>query len=435
MAGVYKNALRQLEIVRQYLDIEDRVFKRLKKHDRVIVKDLKVKMDNGSKKTFKAYRAQHNNARGPYKGGIRFHPQVSEDEVKALSMWMTWKCSVVGLPYGGSKGGVTVDPKKLSEGELEKLSRAYVRAMAPYFGPQKDVPAPDVNTNAQVMSWMIDEYIKVRSKESGVRSQDQDKLRATFTGKPVEEGGSLGRTEATGMGGFYVLEQLAKKLGLKPEETTVAVQGFGNVGYWFAYLAQRAGFKVIAASDSKGGVWVPEGLNPEKTLECKREKGEIAGCYCVGSVCDLKKGRPISNEKLLELDVDILVPAALEGVITKKNAGKIKAKAIIEMANGPVTPEADKILAKKGIVSVPDILANAGGVTVSYFEWEQNLKGEKWSKKKVFGELKKVMGKAFESVWQRYDDPPSLKLRRGEAKVDMRMAAYTLAVERVVESV
>ncbi len=429
MNNSYKAAVEQLEDVAKLLQLDRKVVKRLEQPDRIIRKKLSVKMDNGKVREFVAFRSQHNNALGPYKGGIRFHPQVSEAEVKALSMWMTWKCAVAGIPYGGAKGGITVDPKELSQGELERLSRAYVRAIAPFIGYRLDVPAPDVNTNPLVMKWMTDEYIK--SQKSKVKSQKLNQLRATFTGKPIEDGGSLGRTEATGMGGAIILQQVAKSLKLKAKGTTVAVQGFGNVGYWFSYFAHKAGFKVVAVSDSKGGVYVEEGLNPEKTLECKEEKGTISGCYCVGSVCDLRHGRPISNEELLQLPVDILVPAALEAVVTHKNAAKIRAKIIIEMANGPVTPEADKILASRGIISVPDVLANAGGVTTSYFEWKQNLTNKKWNKEKVLGELTRTMQKAFARVWNIYKN----KLKtRDQKPITMRMAAYLLAVERVARA-
>ncbi len=346
-------------------------------------------MDNGKTKIFKAFRSQFNNAKGPYKGGIRFHYNVSESEVKALSAWMTWKCSVLGIPYGGSKGGIIVDPKILSMGELERLSRAYMRAFYKHFGSWIDVPAPDVNTTGQIMAWMLDEYqTLVGHLEPGM-----------ITGKPLELGGSQGRTEATGLGGFYVLESLMSAIGrsssgrkkFNKKATTVAVQGIGNVGYWFIEFAKKAGYKIVASSNSKGGEY---------------------------------KGKKITNEQLLELPVDILVPAALENQITAKNAGKINAKYIIEMANGPVTPEADEILHNKGIISLPDVLCNAGGVTVSYFEWVQNNMGYYWEKEEVFSKLKKIMDKAFGEVWEIYQTK----------KVTPRMAAYILAVDRVVKA-
>jgi glutamate dehydrogenase len=326
------------------------------------------------------------------------------DEVKALSMWMT-EVRDNGIPYGGAKGGIIVDPISMSASELQRLSRAYAKFLTPHIGVWRDVPAPDVNTNGQMMAWMLDEY------ESAVGHHEP----GVFTGKPLEIGGSLGREEATGQGGVYVLEQLAKKLKMKPLNTRVAVQGIGNVGYWFAVLAAELGFKVVALSDSKGAIVSVKGLDPQKVLEYKRKNGAIAG---------YPGTRSISNEELLQLDVDVLVPAALENVIHAENAALIKAKAIIEMANGPVTPEADEILWKKGILSVPDVLSNAGGVTVSYFEWVQNLHGYSWSKSEVFSKLKPLMVQAFDQMWAMYLDK----------KVSLRMATYVGAVKRVVDA-
>jgi glutamate dehydrogenase/leucine dehydrogenase len=424
MNNPYKDAVKQLNSIAKYLDISKSELEILKSPKEIIKKDISIKLDNGKRKEYVAFRVQHNNERGPFKGGIRFHQDVTENEVKALSMWMTWKCAVVGIPFGGGKGGVVVDPKKLSKGELERLSRAYMRAFAEYFGAWRDIPAPDVNTNPQVMAWMLDEYQKWQMANGKWQMANHSSPYAVVTGKPVELGGSQGRSEATGLGGAIVLEKLAEKMKLKKSNARVAVQGYGNVGYWFSYFAEKAGFKVVAASDSKGSVFVPKGISPELTLECKREKGQIAGCYCVGSVCDLKHGKPISNEELLELDVDVLVPAALEGVINKGNAGKIRAKVIVEMANGPVTPEADVILGKRGIISIPDILANAGGVTTSYFEWVQNLSGYYWKKELVFKRLREIMEDSFESVWKTSRDK----------EIDLKTAAYVLAVQRVVDA-
>jgi len=419
MIDPFKNYLTQIEKADQVLKLEPSVKKQFKTPQNVIDVDFSVQMDNETK-VFRGFRVQFNNARGPYKGGIRFHPQVNLAEVKALAAWMTVKCAVADVPFGGGKGGVIVDPKKLSEKELENLSRAYIKAIHQYIGPDLDVPAPDVNTNPKIMAWMVDEYKKARSASRLARSE----YLATFTGKPVEMGGSEGRVEATGLGGFYILEQLIEKLKVKPRNTTIAIQGFGNVGYYFAHFAQKAGFKVIAVSDSKGAVFVPNGLDPIATLDCKKRNGQVAGCYCAGSVCDLSYGRSISNQELLELKVDVLVPAALENVITKENADKIKAKAIIELANGPVTPEADEILQKRNIISVPDVLANSGGVTVSYFEWLQNKKGEHWQKEKVNQKLKEKITQAFNDVWDE-------SKRRS---VSLRDAAYILAIKRIVEA-
>jgi len=430
MSNPYNDAVAQLERAGRLLKLDKDIVGRLSKPDRVIEKNLKVKMDHGKEKVFKAFRSQHNNSRGPYKGGIRFHQNVNEDEVKALSMWMTWKTAVVDLPYGGGKGGVVVDPKKLSEKELEGLSRAYAREMAAYIGSQVDVPAPDVNTNPQIMDWMVDEYINWRKAHSqtaqaGKEQIDKSRLRATFTGKPVDKGGSEGRTEATGMGGFFVLEALHKHSSdVLPKENSkikIAIQGFGNVGFWFAKLASEAGYRVAAVSDSRGGVIMDNGKwTIDKVMEYKQKTGSVVG---------FPGTKKISNDEILCLDVDIVVPAALEDVVTRKNADKIRAKAILEMANGPVTTHADDILDKKGIIAVPDILANSGGVTVSYFEWLQNLKGEKWSKQEVFGKLKKVMHTATEEVWNSYE-----KHKKDKQQVDMRMAAYLVAVKRVVEA-
>lgn len=416
MADQFTQALQQLEIAAAKTNIPKNFLEILQEPEDIITGEVEIDLDSGKKARFPAYRAQHNAARGPFKGGIRFHPQVSEAEVKALSFWMTFKCAVADIPFGGAKGGVTVDPKQLSRAELERLSRAYIRLIADYIGALKDVPAPDVNTNAQIMAWMLDEYEAIIGRHEP----------AAFTGKPVALGGSLGREEATGLGGFFTLKNLMEKLKKKPEETTVAVQGFGNVGYWFAHFAQKAGFKVVAASDSQGGVYVSKGLSPALTLACKQEKGQIAECYCVGSVCDLKQGKPITNDMLLELEVDILVPAALEGVITQDNAEKIKARAILELANGPMAPEADEILRRRKIISVPDILANSGGVTVSYFEWAQNLAGWSWEKETVFERLEEKMHRAFTEVWEKY--------QQLGASQTMRTAAYVVALERLASA-
>lgn len=465
--NTFKNTLSYLKKIEPFLDSKDKKYlKRLATPQKVIKGRIKVTMDpkpdsstfpgritsgpvNGETKQFQAFRVQYNNALGPFKGGIRFHQNVTEAEVTALAFWMMIKCAVAGLPFGGAKGGVVVDPKKLSKNELKRLSQAYTRFIAPYIGPNKDVPAPDVNTNPQIIGWMVEEYRNYMTNNSNWT----DKALATFTGKPVEMGGSLGRTEATGRGGVITLKSLISKLksptpnsksksqnskqkGLGfgawnlefPPQLTVAVQGFGNVGYYFAKIANEAGFKIVAVSDSKGGVYVKDGLTPKTTLECKKEKGVVAGCYCRGSVCDIKYGKTITNKQLLELPVDILVPAALEGVINKKNADKIKAKIVIEMANGPVTPEADEILTKKGVVVVPDVFANSGGVTVSYFEWRQNLKGERWSLEEVNRRLENKMKDNFDKIWQKY-----LEISARDANVNLRLAAYVLAVERIIE--
>ncbi len=423
MSNPYSNAKQQLQSVSKILRKEyedkkafDAIIKKLEKPKKLLSQKLKVKMDDGTTQTFQAYRSQHNNARGPHKGGIRFHPEVTEGEVKALSMWMTWKCSVTGIPYGGGKGGVVVDPRKLSQTELQRLSREYAKFLKDDIGAWKDIPAPDVNTNGQIMAWMLDEYEKQHHRsEPGV-----------FTGKPIALGGSLGREQATGLGGVYVLQKLVKKLGYtRNQDVTIAIQGFGNVGYWFAKLADDLGFKIVVVSDSKGGVYVEQGLDPQATLICKKKNGSVQQCMCSEGSCGVE-GKKITNEELLELDVDVLVPSALENVITKKNAKNIQAKAIIEMANGPVTPEADLLLQKQNIVSVPDVLANAGGVTVSYFEWVQNNMGYYWKEKEVFEKLKPLMDTAFDEMWGVYE--------KENKAIDLRTAVYLNAVKRVVDA-
>jgi glutamate dehydrogenase/leucine dehydrogenase len=394
----------------------------LKQPQRIINVTIPVRMDDGKIRIFQGYRVQFNNARGPYKGGIRYHHNVSIEEVKALSFWMTMKCAVADLPFGGSKGGIIVDPKTLSVKELERLSRGYARAIADNIGPAKDVPAPDVNTTGQIMGWMIDELVKLQPKK--LSKKEEMKLRSTFTGKLIKDGGSEGREEATGLGGLFVLQAMLSKMKLSGKKLTVAVQGFGNVGYNVAKFLHEQGFTVVAVSDSKGGIYVPEGLSPTLTLECKKKNGTLAGCYCSGSVCDMKKGKQITNEALLELPVDILVPAALESAITKDNAPKIKAKVILEMANGPTTPEADTILYKRGIPVIPDILSNSGGVSVSAFEWEQNLKGQHWSKKAVNTKLKAKMEKAATDIWTTSKN----------IKADLRTSAFVVALGRILKA-
>ncbi len=396
----YTNAVSQLKQVAEILKLDHKVVERLSIPDKVHKTELEIKMDDGTSKKFQAFRSEHNNSKGPYKGGIRYHHNVSESEVKALSMWMTWKCSVASLPYGGGKGGIIVDPTKLSKGELERLSRAYGKWSVAWAGPWRDVPAPDVNTDGQIMSWMVDEIEKSKTESERMYVN----WKATFTGKPLAIGGSQGREEATGMGGFYTFENLLAKMKIAKKDVTVAVQGMGNVGFWFAKLASEAGYKVVAISNSKGGIYDAKGI----TID--------------GNLRNLKQN--ITNDELLLLPVTVLVPAALENVITGEVAEKLQAKAVIEMANGPVTPEADAVLAKRGILSVPDVLANSGGVTVSYFEWVQNLHGAVWDKIEVLSRLKVVMDRAFGEMWEKYES----------LKVNLRMAAYANAVARVAEA-
>ncbi len=425
----YTQAVTQLHAVAAvlkdaYVNTEqfEKALKKLEQPDAVHTAQLEIEMDSGEKKQFTAFRSQHNNARGPYKGGIRFHQNVSEDEVKALSIWMTWKCAVTGIPYGGGKGGIIVHPKELSTAELERLSRAYARFLGDRVGPWTDIPAPDVNTNGQIMAWMADEWQKITQEKYGLVMTNP---LATFTGKPLALGGSEGRDEATGLGGVYVLEELAKAKGWqRKKDIKIAIQGFGNVGYWFAHHADALGYTVVAVSDSRGGVYVVGGLNPAHTLKCKKETGSLNACMCTTDKCDATQGAQITNEELLELDVDVLVPAALENVITAENAARITAPVIIEMANGPVTPDGEDILIKKGSVVVPDVLANAGGVTTSYFEWVQNLQGYAWSKPEVLAKLQPLMQNSFVEIWAMAQ----------EKQLSMRMATYARAVKRVIDA-
>jgi len=413
--SAFGNAKKQIDLVVPLLEknySDKKMFKkaivRLKKPDRFLKKKLTITLDNGKKRSFWGYRSQHNNARGPYKGGIRFHPDVNEDEVKALSTWMSIKCAVVDIPYGGGKGGISVNPRELSKKELELLTRKYANFLTPHIGPWIDVPAPDVNTDEQIMAWALDEYEKRIKRHAP----------ATFTGKAIELGGSLGRTEATGRGGLFVLESYTRKTKMTPVKTKITVQGFGNVGYWFAKLASAADFRIVAVSDSSGAIYDSKGLNIEKLAKLKEKLGSFS------EVAKKTKLKLITNDELLALDVDILVPAALENAITQDNANKVRAKVILEMANGPTTPEAEEILLKKGIDIIPDVLCNAGGVTVSYFEWVQNLHGYRWTKEKVNEDLKTILEKAFEDVY-------SLVKKK---KISYRLSAYSLAVRRIVDA-
>jgi glutamate dehydrogenase (NADP+) len=376
---------------------------------------LPIRMDDGSTRHFTGYRCRYNSTLGPTKGGIRFHPGVSPEEVQALALWMTIKCSVAGLPYGGGKGGVIVDPKDLSPMELERLSRAYVRAVADFIGPHVDIPAPDVYTNARIMGWMLDEYEAIkRVKAPGV-----------ITGKPIRLGGSLGRDDATGRGAYLCIRELARKRDLDPAKTTVAVQGFGNSGFHVARLLQDAGYKIVAISDSKGGIYSPKGFDVASIHEEKQRTRVVRAVYCEQSVCEIVEHDAITNEDLLELDVDILVPAALEGVITEKNAHAVKAKYIVEVANGPILSDADPIIENNGIEVIPDVLANAGGVTVSYFEWVQNQQGYSWTLEEVHSRLEEIMTEAFNRVWD-----------LAEVRAfSLRSAAYAVAIRRIGEAV
>ena len=401
MQNPFQNAMEQLSKVAKIKNFGEEFINRFRQPDRDVRVSIPVKMDDGSLKIFEGYRVEYNNTLGPYKGGIRYHKDTEINEVKALAFWMAIKCAVAGIPMGGGKGGITVEPKNLSKGELERLSRGWVKKMADILGPKKDVPAPDVNTTPEIMDWMSDEYEKI----SG------DKTRATFTGKPLGKGGSEGRGPATGLGGFYVFDSLRAQLGL-PEKCKVVVQGFGNVGLNAAQIFIKNGHSVIAISDSKGGVYDENGLDIEKLEAHKKSTGSLSGF--AGS-------RNVTNEELLEIKCDVLVPAAFENQIINANVEKVHARAVLELANGPVTPEADEVLFKKGIPVIPDVLANSGGVTVSCFEWEQNLKGEHWSEKEVFEKLQPMMHDAAQKVYE----------NGKKYSTDLRRGAFILALEKI----
>ncbi len=407
----WNRAQLQLQKVAKQIQLPQLLLARLLEPDRTISVSLPVQLDHGEVKIFNGYRVQHNNILGAYKGGLRYHPNVSMDEVRALAFWMTMKCAVVDVPFGGGKGGVTVDPKLLSENELKQLTKVFADRLAPVIGPTIDVPAPDVNTNPTIMYWIVEEYSAIVGKYTP----------SVITGKPIEKGGSQGRTEATGYGGGYVLLNALKKLGMPQTGLTVAIQGFGNVGYYIASFLTKAGFKILAVSDSKEGIYVPDGLDPEVVLAAKRERGMLANCYCRGSVCDMKNCKRITNEELLELDVDILVPAALENVITEINADKIQASVILELANGPLTQAADEIFSSKNIPVIPDILANAGGVCTSYYEWYQNMHNEQWTKEQVLQKLETQMNRVTDEVFT----------TRDKYGTTLRDAAYLLALTRI----
>jgi len=417
MSTAFENAMLQLEKAAKVIDLDPNVLKLLQAPERIIQLKVPVKMDSGEIKIFNGYRVQYNNLAGPYKGGIRYFPSVDLDEVKALAFWMTIKCSVAGIPMGGGKGGVAVNPKELSKGELERLSRAFGKAIAPNIGPLVDVPAPDVYTNAEIMNWVKEsfiEYKKNQAKEIGVEmtAEQIKKLDAVITGKAVDQGGSLGRDRATAMGGFMILQNMVETRLTASLQPTIAIQGFGNAGGVMAELCSAAGYKVVAVSDSGSGVYNEAGLNISEVIKHKQSTGGLKG---------FAGAKEITNAELLETACDVLIPAALENQITADNAEQVKAKFILELANGPVTPEADVILAKNGIKSVPDVLTNSGGVTVSYFEWEQNLAGSHWTEDEVFAKLKAIIVPAFTEIWQLAE----------EKKIDLRTAAFAKALLRL----
>jgi glutamate dehydrogenase/leucine dehydrogenase len=397
------NCRNQLDKVKSYIKLKQNEIDTLTKPRRTLMFSFPVPMDNGEIKIFTGYRVQFNNARGPTKGGIRFHPKADLEEIRTLAFLMTLKCAVVDLPFGGAKGGVIVDPKKLSKNELEHLSRAYIREIYNFIGPDKDIPAPDVNTSPQIMAWMMDEYEKIK----------QANAPAVITGKPLELSGCKLRDIATSLGGAFVLREFLKSKKLNPRRTTVAIQGIGNVGGNIAKILDRWGYKITAISDSKKGLYNSKGLDVKKVLHHKREKGSLDG---------FNGAKEITNPELLELDVDVLIPAALEDQITQDNADKIRAKIILEMANRPVTPEADIILEKRNIDVIPDILANAGGVVVSYFEWVQNSMNYYWEEKEIEKKLEKTMVKATKQMERACAD----------YKCSMRDALYIYSIKKIL---
>jgi glutamate dehydrogenase len=400
----YEIVKKQIETAAAKLGLEPHIVEILKRPMRVLSVSFPVKMDDGTIRVFEGYRSQHTDVLGPTKGGIRFHPDVTLDEVKALSMWMSFKCGVVGLPYGGGKGGVVCDPRTLSPGELERVSRGFIEAISQIIGPDKDIPAPDVYTNPQIMGWMMDTYSRIKQSFSP----------GVITGKPLIIGGSKGRNEATARGCVITIQEAMKKLGLPLKDATVAIQGFGNAGRIASRLLSELGCKIVAVSDSKGAIYDPNGLDIAKVEYLKDH----------GSLLDYGVEYQIDHSALLELKVDILIPAALENAITSKNADQVQAKIIAEAANGPVSPEADRILAEKNILVIPDILANAGGVTVSYFEWVQNLMNYYWSEEEVNKKLADIMVNSFHAVYEAAQ----------EYGTDLRTAAYIISLKRITEA-
>ncbi len=415
MGSIFADAIKRLDTAFEHAAIDAEALERLKHPKAILQVSIPVRMDDGSLRIFEGYRVRHDDTRGPTKGGIRYHPDVDLDEVKALALWMTCKCAVVGIPYGGGKGGVIVNPKELSRLELERLSRGFVRQIADFIGPDTDIPAPDVYTNAMIMGWMMDEYSKIKRQRTP----------AVFTGKPIPLGGSLGRDTATGRGAFHCIQEIEKRKRWKPAEIRVAVQGFGNGGQVVAGLLHHTGYKVVAVSDSKGGIYRPQGFDIPSLIRVKNETRKLQAVYCEDALCEIVEADRITNEELLELEVDVLIPAALENQITAENAERIKAAVIVEVANGPTTSDAESVLAEKGALVVPDILANAGGVTVSYFEWVQNRQGFYWPLEEVQERLQAIMRREFSAIYDLMNDKA----------VNMRTAAYVHALNRINEAI
>ncbi len=407
----FKIAQEELDAAAETMGLDKTAHAILREPKRILTVNIPVKMQDGTTKVFNGFRVLYNDARGPGKGGIRYHPLENVDTVKALSAWMTWKTSLANIPFGGAKGGVICDPKTLNDFELENLSRGYIRALGRAIGPKVDIPAPDVYTNPQIMAWMMDEYSElVGYDEPGV-----------ITGKPLEIGGSEGRFDSTAMGGMYVLREAAKTINLDLKNSKIIIQGFGNAGMFAFEIATRlSGGKVIGVSDSEGGIYDPDGIDYNKLLEAKKRTGKVQG---------YEKGQKVTNEQLLELDADVLIPAAIENQITAANADRIKTKIVLELANGPVTPDADKILFEKGILDMPDFLVNSGGVIVSYFEWVQDIGGYYWTQEDVYKRLDTIITRSFNDV---------IGMQKQYAangkKISPRTAAYIVAVDRVARA-
>ncbi|MBZ8180878.1 Glu/Leu/Phe/Val family dehydrogenase [Oscillatoria salina] len=412
--SLFADASKRLANAIKYVSISEDALEHLKYPKASLNVSIPVRMDDGSLRVFQGYRVRYDDTRGPGKGGVRYHPNVSMDEVQSLAFWMTFKCALLNLPFGGAKGGIALNPKELSRQELERLSRNYIEAIADFIGPDVDILAPDVYTNATIMGWMMDQYSIIKRQICP----------AVVTGKPLTMGGSQGRESATAMGAYYVIKAILPRFEQLPENTTVAVQGFGNVGAIIADLLQQAGYQVVAVSDSQGGVYHEKGLDIPSIRQHKQEHKTLKGIYCQDSVCDTISGETLTNAELLALDVDVLIPAALENQITEANAAEIKAKYIFEVANGPVTSAADKILAEKGTYVFPDILVNAGGVTVSYFEWVQNRSGLYWTLAEVNQRLQEKMETETRETWAIAQD----------LAVSMRTAAYIHALNRLGEA-
>lgn len=402
---LWDQALAQLDRGAQRLGLEPYIVERLRHPKRILEVSVPVRRDDGNVQVFRGYRVQHNVDRGPAKGGIRYHPDVSLDDVSALAFWMTMKCALVNLPYGGAKGGVVCDPKTLSEGELERLTRRYASEISILIGPDKDIPAPDMNTNEKIMGWIMDTY----------SSQVGHSVPGVVTGKPVEIGGTLGRREATGRGVFFIVQELARVKNWQLKDLRIAVQGFGNVGSNAARILREAGARIVGISDATGGVADPNGIDIDDAR--RHSEKETLSSY--------RKGRAVTNRELLEMDCDVLIPAALENQITADIAPRIKARFIVEGANGPTSPEADRLLNERGVTVVPDILANAGGVTVSYFEWVQDLQAFFWDEEEVRGRLRAILLRAFQEVWR----------VAGENKTDLRLAAFLVALDRLAKAI